>query len=148
MTSSATAASATSGARRPRRTIAEATATASNGARKMRCLDSGAAEPPSRASTKAAAVTPTEQRTKARARRRMHDDADDRSREDCERDGPPAGRRVTERAPQVTRNRAGPAELLAAAADADVEAFDEHEIGEPEREAEDEHRERLRRPPP
>ena len=69
----------------------------------------------------------------------MDDDADDRSGEDSERDGPPAGGRVAERPPEVARHRAGPAELLAAAADPDVEALDEHEIREPEREAEDEH---------
>ena len=71
----------------------------------------------------------------------MHDDADDRSGEDCERHRPPAGGGVAQRPPQVARHGAGPAELLAAPADPDVEALDEHEIREPEREAEDEHRE-------
>ena len=66
-------------------------------------------------------------------------DADDGSREDRERHRPPARGCVAQRPPEVSRHRAGSAELLAAPADADVEALHEHEIREPEREAEDEY---------
>src|SRR6185503_15929928 len=55
-----------------------------------------------------------------------------------QRQRPPAGARVSRGAPQVTRDRLRPAELLAADADPDVEAVREDEVGEPERDAQHE----------
>ena len=68
------------------------------------------------------------------------DDAGRGRDHDRGRHGPPAGARVPGRAPEVPRDGAGPAEPLAAAADAHVEPVGEHEVGEPERCAENEHR--------
>ena len=67
------------------------------------------------------------------------DDAEDRRGQHREHHGPPAGRRVAERAPEVARHGAGSAELLAAPAHPDLEAVDEDEVGQPERDADDEH---------
>ena len=53
--------------RRAIRAIVVATAIASSGARKIRCRDSGAADPPSFATRNAATVVPTRHRTRVRA---------------------------------------------------------------------------------
>ncbi len=57
-----------------------------------------------------------------------------------QRHRPPAGARVAGRVPEVADDRGRAAELRPAAADPDVEAAREDEVGEPERDAEHEHR--------
>ena len=95
-------------------------------------------------------------------RHRHADEAEDRARvparrrsttpataaaSDRERHRPPAGGRVSGGAPEVARDGPRPPELLAAAADADVEPVGEDEVGEPERDPEHEHRQLRRRSP-
>ena len=67
-------------------------------------------------------------------------DADRRGEDHRERDGPPARGRIAGRPPEVPCDGTGAAELLPAAADPDLEPAREHEVGEPERDAQHEHR--------
>ena len=73
---------------------------------------------------------------------------DQREHEHDDENGPAAGAEVAGRLPQVRDDRPRAAELRAVAADADVEPAREHEVGEPERHADDRHgRERDHRLP-
>ena len=95
----------------PTRTIDAATAIARSGARKIRCPDSGAAEPPSFATTNAA--VPSFRRATARAP--AHGCAaatpTGRDEDDAERHRPPSCGCIARRAPEVAEDAAGTAEL-------------------------------------
>ena len=94
---------------------------------------------------------PTELRDEERGDRRADEAEDERASraaeehdahgsrdDDGERHRPPAGCRIANRAPQVPHDGSRPSQLLAPAADADVEPPRQDEVGEPERDAEHE----------
>ena len=128
--------------------IPRPTRIAKNGRTKMRWRDSGDVEPPRRAARNAATGTPITQRASTRASLRTRHEADQREHEHDDENGPAPGAEVAGRLPQIRDDRPRAAELGATAADADVEAAREHEVGEPERHADDGHgRERDHRLP-
>ena len=133
-------------------TIPAATASARNGSAKIRCRDSGdgvAAEPGRRAARPSGrrGREPTSSAVGGRVRRRRRRARRARGRAASRG----RARRVVRKSPgdelQVARDRPRRAELLAAAADADVEAPREHEVGDPERRARERARRRTPRPP-
>ena len=131
------------------RTAAAATAIARNGARKIRCRDSGAAEPPSFATRNAATVVPTRQRTSVRPRRRNRATPTPAATRTPSVTGHQPAVASPGRAPEVAQRRLpGPPSFSPPPPTPTSNRAGEHEVGEPERDPEHERRRRLRAQPP